>query len=300
MNIKLLVLWSYVILFLAYAIGTILIPPEPGLLQRYHITLLHLHVLDSTIIILYGAIWFCALYGFNTLYEYLKIIKKNKDGKALMKITVGIGFLAYWLPVSSNFTLYTSYLVDKNPNLTNLIGALQNYLSLILPLIGFIFISIGARFLCELTKQRIGLRVLNSLMLLLIAIGVTYTHLISTTDNKINAGYHEAIPYVLITFAIPYIYMWGIGILSAYEIHQYRLKAPGVVYRKSWRMLAFGLGSLISITIILQYLITISQKLDRMSFNWILMLVYVLLIVIEIAYVLIAIGVRALKRIEEV
>src|SRR5579862_2719405 len=106
MSTKSKVLFSYGILLALYTVGTLCIPPPAGTLQRYHITLAQMHMLDLTIIVLYAGIWLCAVYGFYTLLDYLGLIRKNKDGKALAKIAIGIGLLAYWLPVSSNFSLY--------------------------------------------------------------------------------------------------------------------------------------------------------------------------------------------------
>ncbi len=300
MSFKSRVLWSYGILLAVYAFGTLFLPPPQQTLAQYHITLSEMRLLDLTIIILYGGIWLCALYGFYTLHDYHLLIRKNKDGKALAKLTIGIGVLAYWLPISSNISAYTNYLVVRNPNLTAPIGIIQNYVTLIIPLIAFIFISFGARRLSELTKYRISFRAINALIIFLAVISITYTHLLVTTDNRLNSTFHMPPMAMLLTLALPYIYMWSIGLLAVYEIHHYRLKAPGVVYRKSWRMLAMGIGSIITMTIFLQYLVTISAKLTRLSLNWILLLVYVLLIILAVAYVLIAIGVRTLKRIEEV
>lgn len=300
MNTKQRVLLTYAILLVLYAAGTLLLPPAPGTLQRYHITLTQMRLLDLTVIVLYGGIWLCALYGFYTLHAYYALIRKNKDGKALAKLTVGVGLIAFWLPITSNFSLYTNYLTEKHPSYTPAIGILQNYLTLLIPLVGFIFLSIGARRLSDLTKQRISQRDTNILILTVIVIGVTYTHLIVSTSNQMTTQLHMSPIALLLTIAVPYIYMWGIGLLAVYEIHHYQMKAPGILYRKSWRMLAFGLGSIISVTILLQYLVTISARLTKLSLNKLLLLVYVLLILLAVAYVLIAVGVRALKRIEEV
>jgi hypothetical protein len=300
MSTKSKVLFSYGILLALYAVGTIFIPPPAGTLSQYHITLAQLRIVDSTIILLYAGIWWCALYGFYTLHDYLELIRKNKDGKALSKLTIGIGLLAYWLPISSNFSLYTNWYIEKHPEHTAAVGLLQNYMMLAIPLAAFIFICIGARQLGDLTNSRITLTEINVMLISLIVIGTTYAHLIVSTDNRLNSAYHMKPLAMLITLAVPYIYMWGIGLMAVYEIHHYRTKVPGVVYRKSWRTLAMGVGSIIFVSIVLQFLVTISQKLTRLSFSWILMLVYVLLIMLAVSYILIAIGVRTLKKIEEV
>ena len=85
-----------------------------------------------------------------------------------------------------------------------------------------------------------------------------------------------------------------------YEIFLYRLKVPGIVYRDSWRLLGYGLGALIIISIVFQYLSDHIRRLTRLDLNGALIVLYLLLILLGIAYILIALGVRNLKKIEEV
>jgi hypothetical protein len=300
MSTKLKTLYAYLILIILYAAGTLLLPPKKGTLQRYHITELHLRVLDLTIIILYGFIWFCATYGFYIFRQYYQLIKKTKDGEALSKVTAGIGFLAFWFPITSVYNTYTGYLVERHASLAGSIAISQDYLSLLIPLLGFILIGIGARRLIDIVKQRPSMGGINALGIILILIGVLYVYLVTNTHNRLNSTYHLSTMYILITLVVPYLYMWLIGLLSFYEIYLYRAKVPGILYRQSWRFLALGLGALIVISITIQYLTTISERLTKLSLNWVLMVIYLLLILLAIAYIFIALGVRNLKKIEEV
>lgn len=299
MNDKLKVLYSYLLLVILYAGGTLLLPPAKGTLRKYHISLLHLRMIDLTIVILYAAIWLCGFYGLYRLMQYSKLIDKNKDGKPVVKITIGIGLLAFWLPVSAVFNVYSQYLAQRHPGLNEAVAITQNYVSLLLPLIGFIFISLGTRGLNELTKKRPTLRETNIIALLVIFIGVFYVHLVSTTHNRLSV-YHLNIIYILLTLVIPYIYMWFLGVLSFYEIYMYRRHVAGIVYRKSWQLLAFGTASIIVVSILIQYLTTISMRFNKLSLDWILLIIYMLLILLAVGYVLIAFGVNNLQKIEEV
>jgi hypothetical protein len=213
---------------------------------------------------------------------------------------MGIGFLAFWFPVTAVFNTYSNWLVEKHVHLVGPVAVTQNYLSLLVPLIGFILISIGARGLSELTKQRPSMLGINIMVIVLALIGVIYVYLVTSTHNRLNTSYHLSTMYILLTLVVPYIYMWFIGILSFYEIFLYRAKIPGILYRQSWQLLASGVGSLIVISILIQYLTTVSERLNRLSLNWVLMVVYALLILIGVAYILVALGVRNLKKIEEV
>lgn len=300
MSTKVKALYAYGILTILYAGEELLLPTSKTTLEHYHITSLHLRLLNLSFTLLYAIIWFCAICGFYNLRQYYALIRKTKDGKPLSNITLGIGFLAFWVPVTNVINAFASYVSRYHSNLVGPIGVGENYLSLLIPLIGFVFISIGARGLIDIVKQRPSLRGTNILVLLVISIGVTYIYLVSNTHNRLNSTYNLPIFFLLSTLAVPYIYMWFIGLLSLYEIFLYRLKVPGIVYRDSWRLLGYGLGALIIISIVFQYLSTISRRLTRLDLNGVLIVLYLLLILQAIAYILIALGARNLKKIEEV
>ena len=300
MSTKQKTLYAYLILTITYAAGTLLIPPPKRTLQRYHTTLQHLRLLDLTFILLFAAIWLSAVYAFYNFRQYYHVIKKTKEGKPLAYITTGIGLLAFWFPVIEVFDTYTNYAVQKHVSFTGPVIVMQNYLALLIPLIGFVFLSIGARKLTEIVKQRPTMFGTNGLVIVLIVIGVTYVYLLTGTHNRVSNAYHLSTINILVTLAIPYIYMWFIGLLSAYEIFLYRVKAPGIIYRQSWQQLALGTSSLIVLSITIQYLSTVSEQLDRLSLVRALMVIYALLVLLAIAYVLVALGARNLKKIEEV
>jgi hypothetical protein len=94
--------------------------------------------------------------------------------------------------------------------------------------------------------------------------------------------------------------MWAVGIFAAYNINLYRQKVAGIIYRRSWGYLAMGLGWLIVTSIIFQYLTTLTARLTHLSIYWLLAIVYILLLVLSAGFVLVAIGARKLKKIEEV
>jgi hypothetical protein len=300
MRFKSKVIYLYLVLIFIYAAGTLLLPPAKDTLQKYHLTLLHLRLVSLTIIILYGAIWLCAFYGFYKLSNYAHLIRKNKDGKPISKLTIGIGLLALWLPAVAIFSLYSNYFAQNHAGWLPAVTIAQNYLSLIMPLAGFIFISIGSCELSGLVKKLPTVRATNIIVLLVVIAGVIYTYLITSTHNRLNSTYHMPLGLVIATFVVPYIFMWYLGIKSFYEIYLYKTKVAGIIYRKAWTLLSLGLGWLIAVSISLQYLTTISQRLSRLSLNSILIIVYILLLAMAIGYVLIALGAKNLKRIEEV
>jgi hypothetical protein len=252
-----------------------------------------------TIIVLLAAIWFAGFYGYAKLRDYSRLIRGTKDGSQVEKITTGLLLVVLWLPVSAVISAILNYCVTKNAALLPAVTIIENYISLIFPLVGFVFISVGARGLSELVRQRPSQGVINAMVLLLVYVGLVYYRFVATTPNR-DAVYHLHIWFILATIAAPYIFMWFTGLLASYEIYHYRQKAAGVVYRKSWSMLAIGLVWLIMTSFVLQYLTSLSARLAGLSIYWLLVIVYSLLLVLGVGFVLIALGARKLQKIEEV
>jgi hypothetical protein len=140
----------------------------------------------------------------------------------------------------------------------------------------------------------------NLLILVLIGLGVAYGCLFAGAIHSLSSSY--PLPYwiVMATLVVPYIYMWFLGLWAAYELYLYRLKVSGIIYRKSWSLLAVGIGAIIIMQIILQYIGTLASQFNKLSFDSLIIVVYAALILLAVGYVLVARGARRLQKIEEV
>ena len=83
------------------------------------------------------------------------------------------------------------------------------------------------------------------------------------------------------------------------ELREYSHKIRGIIYRKGWKLLIMGIGAIVLLSILLQYLGTLSSWLTSLSLNWILLLLYVLLLLLIGAYILVALGAQRLTKIEQ-
>jgi hypothetical protein len=294
------VLAWYLLLAALYLAVTFLSPVPHKTLQHYHLTLLAMRFIDLAIVVPLIAIWGAAFYGYFKLSQYARLVKRGDDGKAVRKLSYGVLFLALWLPVSSIISSVLKDVAIVHPNFTTPSVVAHDYLSLLLPLVGFLFISEGARDFSELAKHRPGRRAIYAMGLIIITVGVIYSYLVTNTQNRLNAAYHLDTAMVLITLVIPYIFMWFLGMLASYEIYNYHLRVKGILYSRSLGLLAYGMGAMIITSIFLQYLTTLSSRLSALSLNWILALIYVLLIILAFSFILIALGAKRLQKIEEV
>jgi hypothetical protein len=112
--------------------------------------------------------------------------------------------------------------------------------------------------------------------------------------------YHMSIWLILATVVAPYVFMWSMGLMAAYETYLYRKKVAGVLYQKSLSLLALGLGWLIVTSILFQFVTTLSARLTQLSIYWILIIIYSLLLVLSVGFILVALGAQELKKIEKV
>ena len=299
MQLRSKLFYSYLIFLIIY-IGFVLLPaPQPATLMQYHVSVLGFRIIDITIIMLLACIWFVGFYGYAKLQAYSRLIHTEKDGKQVARLAQGIFLLVLWLPVSSDTSTVLNYFAVRHLGLLSAATIIENYINLLFPLAGFIFISMGARGLSELVRQRPSYKATNLLVVLLVYIGVVYYHLSASTYHRDDV-YHMSIWLISMTLVAPYIFMWFIGLLAMYEIYSYRLKVKGSVYRKGWATLALGLGWLIVTSIGFQYLTTLAAHLKKLDIYWLLFIVYSLLLVLTVGFVLIALGARKLKKIEEV
>ena len=294
--------YSFVILAIIYASINLLAAPPRTTLQKYNVSSTSLHLLNLTVVVPVVSIWFVALYGYQKLRKYTSYIQdnKNRESTAVLTLTRGIMILAYWLPINSTLSAILNLLARHHPALLPYATITINYLALLLPLIAILFISRGARALTDASKQRPPQNGVNIMAIVLIIAGVLYGYLVASARTHIDSIYHLPLVVVLLTLVVPYIFCWFLGLLAAYEIHLYTKKVRGVIYRKSWNALAFGIMWIILFSILLQYLTSVSAKLGNLSLAWLLVLIYTILPVMAIGYVFVAVGAKRLTKIEEV
>jgi hypothetical protein len=291
--------YFYIAALFIYACFNLIPKPLQTTLTKYRVSALGLRLIDVTIIIILAVIWYAGLYGYSRFDEYSKLIKKDKDGKHVATLSKGLLLLVLWQPISSVVSSVLNYIAEHHTNLLPAVSIINHYISLGLPLGGFILISIGAWGLSQLLKWRPTFKAINVLAVLIIYTSVVYYRLVITTHGR-SLVYHMSVWLILTTLIAPYIYMWFIGLLSAYEIYNYHRKSEGIVYRQSWKFVSYGLGWLIVTSILFQFLNSLTARLDHLSIYWLLAIIYSLLIILSMGFILIAVGTRQLKKIEEV
>lgn len=300
MNKKTTVLLIFGAIALTYCLLSVVPYPPQETLDEYNLTAASARVINFTFFVPLALVWYIAVYGYLKLERYHAAIAGSKDGKQVAKLKDGILVLALGLPLNSLVSLLLNTYARSRPDLEPGIVVVRNYFALLVPLIAFSLISWGARGLAELTGKRPAQRVLNSIVLLTLLLGFTFVYLIFQAPGLFSDSYHLTLAPFLFTLIIPYTFMWFLGLFAAYEIYMYSRKVKGVVYRKSWRLLSYGLVSIVIFSITLQYLGSLTSVLEAWSLPSILLLLYLLLLLWAASYVLVALGAKRLMKIEEV
>jgi len=274
--------------------------PAKATLTKYSLDATSARLLYLSLLLPTFIMWFALFYGYAKLHGYGQLIKDNRDGKQVSKLAYGLLALALGLPLSTVISTALELLARQHPSFTAASIVIPNYFDILYVLVAFAYINMGARGLNALSRNRPGSAVGHIVVALNIVLGVIFCNLIARSHHSIAATYHLSYTLVMLTFAIPYMYVWFLGLYAIAEMYAYSKHLSGVVYRKGWNRLAAGLGSIIILDIALQYLNTLSTWLNDLNLASLLLLLYVLLFLLAGGFIVVALGTKDLMKIEEV
>ncbi|MDB5163456.1 MAG: hypothetical protein JWS12_73 [Candidatus Saccharibacteria bacterium] len=295
-------LLGFIVLVCLYAGLTVLLPPDPILYSRYHLTDAGIRFINLSFVLPIIGIWCVAFYGALQVKHYALLIKNTADGKPLDKLADGLVILVSSSPLTSSLASFSNYIGRVHPRFQPTGRIISNYIGAIVIFIAFWLISNAASSLSGQVKKKSSPLEQQYWVFGFIVLSTIYCFLLIT--QRAPSEPHD--PYflpnwlLLMTLAIPYLYIWYRGLLAAYNLLFYQKKVKGSLYKQGLSHLAKGLVSVIAISILIQLLTTASVRLNRLKLTPILIIVYILLILYAIAYGYIAKGANRLKKIEEV
>lgn len=297
----------FISLLALYLILTFVIPPNPETLGRYGITAIQARLLRLAIAVPFALIWCTAFYSYVRLKEYAYLIDNSRDGKAFIRIANGLGILAVGQALQSVFSSLLNYRAHVSPEFLPTAVILRHYAAIIISLVAFWIVYSGARALKNGIKGGLSARKLLFVQFGLLLLVITYAYVVfaNPARNQALSSSSPAIYYlpdwlIILSIILPYAYVWYMGLLSALSINTYRDHVNGIIYKRSFKQLAYGIGIVISGSILLQYLTAVGNLLTDWGLAQLLSIVYLLLITIATGYILIASGARKLQKIEEV
>jgi hypothetical protein len=288
-----------------YVVQSILAPVEAATLHKYHVSSFRLHEVTLAVGLPYVVIWIIALVGYLRLRAYTESLGKSKDGAAFGLITKGVFWFTVWLPLSALTSAAGSYAIFYHSSATENIIRLEVYSNVLLLVPAFIYVFQGSKALLRITRAR-QMPFRQWLAFAFVSFSAIYTYITfhdnsrqAATGASIYATYYMPDWLILVTIVIPRLMLWLVGILALCNILAYRQKVAGIIYRDALRHLVLGLGGVIFLVILMRLIQSLNNPLGELSLAGVLLVVYLLLLLMSVAYVMVAKGAKKLLIIEE-
>jgi hypothetical protein len=297
----------FVGLAVIYLIINLAIPPSADTLNRFSVTTGQVKMLKLIILLPYIAIWFAAFYGSLQLRDYVEVIKKSRDGNSLSKIAAGLMIFAIAMPTIAILSSIVNYLGAGSAQALKVSTIIVNYVDTVLGLFAMYNIYRGSQSLTGILSRKVNASFEHIFMAAFIALSTIFIYLTLSNPARqfpVSASGHAAyyLPDFLLipTIILPYLIIWYFGFRSAHYVQIYRQNVKGKVYRSSLGYLASGLLLVVFARISIRFTTSLSTLFDNLSLRYILIVIYLLLLIISAGFIVIAIGSRKLKKIEEV
>lgn len=295
--------YLFIALAAVYAAMVLILPADPATLERYDITQAGARLLNLTVILPAEAIWFAALYGYIRLKSYTRLIGGSAEGSPFNRLADGLGILALSLPLRSVVSAVLNHLAVNDPGLDAVATVVSNYTGLALSLVSFMLIASGARgLLLSLRSRNRDGPVSNYAVLALILLSSIFTWLILSGpagSGAVTEAYQTPPWVVILTLAVPYLFAWYQGALATYRLYIYKNRVGGHLYRRAFGNLSAGIGLILFLSILIQLVTTVSERLNRLELTPVLLLIYLLVLLYAVGFGLVARGAKQFKKIEE-
>ncbi len=295
-----------IILWLIYAGLTFNSPTPAQTTGRYGLSTTELRVLRATVVLPFLFIWLAGIYAVVRFNRYLKYISDSNEAEGFRNIVYGLICLLIVIVVPQFINLYTTY----NPEsfeIQRRVTIVRNYSNIILYLSAFWFILKASRHLVGSISEAKPNKMSLFIPIFMFVLSIFYILLIFLNDYRgvsddplIRPTYYLPDILIILTIALPYIIIWSLGTVAILKIHLFSKHVPGIIYRNAFSRVAFGLASIIGLSIIFQFISQSGAYFGRAGLGVILLIVYVILIAIAVAYLFIAKGAKALAAIEEI
>jgi hypothetical protein len=298
-------LQQYALLAVSYVLLILLLPASAATMREYNLAAFEYRVILLALALPSLLIWLAAFIGYAKLRLYARSIRKTPEGIYFDQLAEGCTWLAWSLPVSTIIPTILNTIANAHPGFHATSIILSNYVSLILPLIGFSVIASASRGLLSNVRAKLSLADARLIIIGFLILGVLYCFLTFSHFNLNSLGSTDN-PYFLpawlmvITVIVPYLYAWFMGILAAYELTLFSKHVRGVLYRQALGFVVGGLLAVILSSVALQYINSVEPRVGHLVFSYKLVLVLIFRIIGGGGFILLALGANRLQKIEEV
>lgn len=296
---------AFIALMVLFAALTFILPANQKALETYHLTGAQYQYLLLIIKIPLIAAWSIAFYSYRRLREYADQIKDTPEGSDYSVIAAGIGWLAWGFAVPPVVGTFLGQMAQSHPSLTAVAVSFNSYMYLLVTVVALSFISAGIHKLARRSSINFEMRQIRYIVGVLVALSVAFCSLIAgrlhgtSLGDSFNAFY---LPNIIVwtTIVIPYLYAWCLGIIGVFELIIFAQQTTGIIYKQALRYLAIGLAIIVVSMISLQYFRAFIPRVGNLAINGALIMAYAIYATNAIGGVSLAIGVKRLKRIEDI
>lgn len=295
---------SFLVLIVLYLINVINISATDANVAKYNLSQSQAFYLVLGIALPYVIIWLIGLAGYIRLNEYYWAIKNSSDGKAVSWLSWGILWLLLWLPITSVLGGYLDKFARYHIGFTTSAMMIKLYVGVAILFMAYSMLYFGSRRLVGTLRRPAKARsrkIWGSLAVAVYLLGAAIYIYVLFKPNGITGG--NPVNYMpdwvyLITAVVPRLVMWLMGLAAVWNLYFYAKWVTGRLYKRSFRVVAFGLALIIA-SLVAVVLITALSDTPSFGLRAILEIIYGLLLVVATGYVLVAIGASHLRQIEK-
>jgi hypothetical protein len=296
---------AFIGLMVLFAALTFILPVSNTATAIYQLTDMEYRYLLLLIKAPLIAAWSIAFYGYRQLHNYAKQIADAPEGEDFAAMARGTGWMAWGFAIPPVISAFLGKIADSHPSFSTFSASFNSYLYLVVTVVALSYIATGIRKLARRSNVSLEMKHTRFLVFALVGMSVLFCSLLAGRlhGNSLGDSYNAFyVPNVLVwaTIAIPYLYAWGLGIFGAVELILVARRTSGVIYKQALQYLAVGLITLILTMSALQYFRAIIPRDGHVTINGALVMVFAIYAINAVGGVLLAIGAKRLKRIEEI
>jgi hypothetical protein len=306
-GMKQILVFIYAPVAALYLLLSYFYPTDPVTIARRHFSMGEARTMALILALTLICIWVLAFYASWMLKKYSQSIKDYKDGRAFYLLATGMQVLAIYLPIRSVSKIALNAFARSHPSTVDATNLIITYINVLLPLIAYIYLSRGGYKLYDFIGGKVPFKHSHILVVILCAIGVTYcaavftpSNILTPSDWLITVDYGISFPLRLFTIVLPFLYMWGMALIATYQIYYYQTKGKGIFYRRSLRLLSFGLALEVVTSIAIQYLNAISANVESFPTAAMFLLISIVATLSAMAFIMMVRGVKKLRLLENI
>ena len=276
-------------------------------LDRYETTESSLRLISLSLTPISFMLWALLTYASLSVLRYAAKIKGEAESAAYSSIGQGLMLIVSGLIIGSFSGTLRGYMqISSSEYIATTVAS--NLITALIGLLSFYYVLKGSKALVETagaaqeTRTKSWLGVLFGLLC-----GSAFVYLIfqnpyrtMSPDPSLPATYYLSDAMIILWVALPTIIGWIFASLALVHLDVYGKHVSGIIYKRFVKRFTLGMGCVLTLSILLQFLTQNSEYFASVGLNAILVIIFFILLAYALAYLVVASAARKLHKIEEV